>query len=229
MQELLTKGIGRKEFKDTEIGGIPKEWEVVRLGDVLIECYRYPTYYNIEYVDAGVPEIRGELLLENGKIETDSKKFRYVTEETARRFPRVRVIEGDLVFSVRGTMGKVGYIPKELEGAVITANLMRLSPDRQKTHSKWLMYYLTSEKFQHTLNVLSPHTTIKTIQAPVLKSIPIPLPPLEEQRKIAEILSTVDRKLEIERKRKEKLLRIKKGLMDLLLTGKVRIRVSENG
>ncbi|HLB69415.1 MAG TPA: restriction endonuclease subunit S [Candidatus Methanoperedens sp.] len=51
----------------------------------------------------------------------------------------------------------------------------------------------------------------------------IPLPPLPEQRHIAEILSAVDRKLELERRRKEKLERVKKGLMNELLTGRKRV------
>jgi type I restriction enzyme S subunit len=55
--------------------------------------------------------------------------------------------------------------------------------------------------------------------------IKIPLPPLQEQQKIADILLTVDHKLEAERKEKAKLERIKQGLMDLLLTGKIRVRL----
>jgi type I restriction enzyme S subunit len=51
-------------------------------------------------------------------------------------------------------------------------------------------------------------------------------PPLPEQRRIAEILSAADSKLEIERRRKEKLERVKEGLMNELLTGKKRVRVS---
>ncbi|HDN97987.1 MAG TPA: hypothetical protein ENG68_02405, partial [bacterium] len=54
-----------------------------------------------------------------------------------------------------------------------------------------------------------------------------PLPPLSEQQKIASILATVDEILQIERKEKEKLQKIKQGLMDLLLTGEIRIRVSQ--
>ncbi len=53
----------------------------------------------------------------------------------------------------------------------------------------------------------------------------IPLPPLPEQRRIAEILSTADRKLELERRRKEKLERVKKGLMSELLTGRKRVKL----
>jgi type I restriction enzyme S subunit len=61
----------------------------------------------------------------------------------------------------------------------------------------------------------------------IIKGFLLPLPPLPEQEKIAEILSTVDEKIEIERKRREKLERIKKSLMDLLLTGKIRVRIEE--
>jgi hypothetical protein len=54
----------------------------------------------------------------------------------------------------------------------------------------------------------------------------IPLPPLPEQRRIAEILSAADRKLELERRRKEKLERVKQGLMNNLLTGRKRIKIN---
>ena len=57
-------------------------------------------------------------------------------------------------------------------------------------------------------------------------NLKLPLPPLPEQQKIASILSTVDEKIEIERNRKQKLQELKKGLMQVLLTGKVRVKVS---
>jgi type I restriction enzyme S subunit len=51
------------------------------------------------------------------------------------------------------------------------------------------------------------------------------LPNLREQQKIAEILSNVNKKLEIQKKEKSRLERIKRGIMDLLLTGKIRVKV----
>ena len=84
--------------------------------------------------------------------------------------------------------------------------------------SPWVVSYANSL----TKGARQPRVRVKD-----LLKYPIPLPPLEEQRKIAEILSTVDKKLELERKRKEKLERIKKGLMNDLLTGKRRVKVRE--
>jgi restriction endonuclease S subunit len=65
------------------------------------------------------------------------------------------------------------------------------------------------------------------INATNLKKLKIPQPTIEEQGKITEILSTVDKKLEIEKTQKAKLERIKGGLMDLLLTGKIRVKVGQ--
>jgi len=228
MQELLTKGIGHKEFKDTEIGRIPKEWEVVKLGELAVEVYRYPTYYNIKYVGAneGVPEVRGELIKENGELEENLSEYRFISKETSQRFPKTILQEGDFVLSVRGTMGKVAIVPKFLEGANITANLMKVSLDRLKCYPPFFKQVFLSDFFRKTLNNISSRTTIKTVQAPRLKSIKMSLPPLHEQKRIAEILSNVDKKLEIERNEKAKLEKIKQGLMDLLLTGKIRVKVT---
>jgi type I restriction enzyme S subunit len=69
-------------------------------------------------------------------------------------------------------------------------------------------------------------STYKEISMSTFSNISVPLPSLLEQQKIAETLLTVDNKLEIERNEKAKLERIKQGLMDLLLTGKIRVKVN---
>lgn len=164
---------------------LPPGWRWVRLGEVCEEVYRYPTYYNIDYVDSGVPEIRGELVKGDGTLETDSTKYRFISKETSEKYSRTMLREGDFVLSVRGSMGKVAMVPKELQGANITANLIRISPDRALAHSPFLKVVFLSEHFQRTLKASSPQTTIKTIKAPNLRSIPIPLPPVDEQERIA--------------------------------------------
>jgi len=70
-------------------------------------------------------------LNDDGTIEENQEKFRFISEETSSKFPRTILKENDIVFTVRGTMGKIGIIPKKLEGSNITANLMRISPNRK--------------------------------------------------------------------------------------------------
>ncbi|MCK4395474.1 restriction endonuclease subunit S [candidate division WOR-3 bacterium] len=225
MQELLTRGIGHKKFKRTKIGEIPEDWGVLALDDISEEIYRYPTYYNINYVKQGIPEVRGRLIKSNGTLETDLSKYRSISPETAAEFPRTCLREGDFVMSVRGTMGKVAIIPKFLDGANMTANLIRISPDRNKIFPLFFHQILIGDKFQKILNITSSSTTIKTIKAPELKRLKFAIPPLTEQKKIAGILSTVDEDIEREVDNKKELEIIKKGLMQVLLTGKKRVKV----
>ena len=103
-------------------------WPRAEFGDTMAEVYRYPTYFGIRYESDGVPEIRGELLRSDGTIVTDRCALRFISRRTSERFPRTVLRAGDLVMSVRGTIGKVSIVPPELEGANMTANLMRLSP-----------------------------------------------------------------------------------------------------
>jgi type I restriction enzyme S subunit len=172
----------------------------VRLGEICQEIYRYPTYYDIEYLDTGIPEIRGELITSDGSIDLNRQKWRFISKNTSSKFPRTVLREGDLVMSVRGTIGKIGLIPQEFVGANITANLIRISPNRLRVNERYLWRYMRSTEFINSLDNASSSTTIKTIKAPDLKDIRIPLPPLEEQKRIAEIL---DRAEELRSKRRE--------------------------
>jgi type I restriction enzyme S subunit len=214
-----------KKFKKTEIGEIPVDWNCNSLDEISKEIYKYPTYYSIEYVDKGIPEVRGELIKSNGTVENDLSKYRFISVNTASQFPRTLLKEGDFVMSVRGTMGKVAIIPEFLDGANITANLIKISPDRNKIFPLFLHQIFISENFQDILNITSSITTIKTIKATELKEIKFAVPPLNEQKKIAEILSSVDEKTKEGELNKEKLENIKKGVMQVLLTGKIRVKI----
>lgn len=193
-----------------------KGYNKVPLGDVLKEVYRYPTYYGIDYTAQGVLEIRGEFLNSNGSISVVNP--RYISNETNSRFPKTQLEKDDIVMSVRGTLGKVGIITDDLAGANITANLLRLSPDKDLISGKYLLYYFLSSAFNNSLENASESTTIKTIKVPELKGIKIPLPSLKEQRKIAEILSSVDAAIEKTEQVIAKTEEVKKGLMQQLLT-----------
>jgi type I restriction enzyme S subunit len=207
-----------EKFRQTAIGRIPYDWKVVMLGKLATEVYRYPTYYNITYVDSGVPEVRGELIRDYGEFEEDLTEYRFISEETSRKFPRTILREGDFVLSVRGTMGKIAVVPEFLEGGNITANLVRISLERSQCYPPFFKQIFLSRSFQETMNNLSSQTTIKTIQAPVLKSMKLALPPLSEQRKIAGVLSTADKAIQKTDEIIVKTERLKQGLMQQLLT-----------
>ncbi len=138
----------------------------VSLGDLCNEIYRYPTYYDIEYVEDGVPEIRGTLINDDGTIDTNEKNWRFISSTTSSKFPRTVLTEGDLVISVRGTIGKIGLVPRSLTGANMTANLIRVSPDKSKVYERYLWRFMRSPEFVAALDGISSSTTIKTPKPP---------------------------------------------------------------
>lgn len=235
LTDLLTRGIDQtgqlrstprqdpRLYKDSPLGRIPKEWDSVRLGDLVTEAYRYPSYYGIDYVASGVPEVRGELINKTGRLNTDLDEYRYISEGTASRFSRVRLKPGDIVMTVRGTIGKFALVENWLTGAVITANLLKISLEKKKASPTWLIEMLLSDEFQHRLELACSSTTIATIQVPELASISIALPTIDEQQKISARILTLKKQLRVEKERMQKMHAQKFGLMDDLLTGRVRV------
>jgi type I restriction enzyme S subunit len=201
MQELLTKGIGHKEFKDTEIGRIPKDWEVVKLERIF------------SFKNGQRPK-----LLEAGKIPVyGANGIMGYTDEF--------LVDNDFTIVV-GRVGASGEVHLGQGKIWISDNAIYSESYEKSMVYPPFVYYLLKFK---GLSRFASKTTHPIITQTFLNNFQIQLPSILEQQKIAEILSTVDKKLEIERNEKAKLERIKRGLMDLLLTGKIRVKVNSNG
>lgn len=188
--DTLAQSVFIDMFGDPVIN--PKGWDTPALSEVTGEIYRYPTYYGIEYEHEGVPEIRGELIGTHGKLDVDPRRWRFIAQATSDRFPRTQLAEGDLVMTVRGTIGKIGIVPAELVNANITANLIRISPVRSLVHPAFLLHVGLGPYFLSRLSKASSSTTIKTIKAGDLGAIPIPTPPLNLQRRFAAVVEAIE-------------------------------------
>ena len=211
MQELLTRGIGRNEFKDMEIGRIPKGWEVVRLGDQSVTeliMGQSPPSSTYNEKGEGLPFFQGKI--EFGEI--------YPTPTFYCSNP-IKIAEPH---DILPPVGEVNIAPFR---CCIGRGLSAIRVKGNKLDYLFLFYLLkfNGKKFE----TLSAGSTFKAIRRREIENYLIPLPPLPEQKKIAEILSTVDKRLELLRKRKEKLERIKRGLMEDLLTGRRRVKVAQ--
>ncbi len=213
MRELLTRGTGHKEFKRTEIGTIPKEWKVVRLGDknfFNVIMGQSPPSQTYNSNKEGLPFLQGKA--DFGEIYPSPKIYCSKPIKVA--------IKDDVLLSVRAPVGDVNLAPFK---CCIGRGLAAIRTNKEKVEPLFLFYFL---RFRHKSFVsLSTGSTFKAIKKETIENFSLPLPPLSEQKKIVEILMEVDKKLEMERKRKEKLEKLKKGLMEDLLTGKRRVRV----
>jgi type I restriction enzyme S subunit len=221
MQTLLTKGIGHKEYKDTPIGKTPKTWQIVRLKDAveIDKESRDPSreipdktflYVDIDSVDGGT-----------GKIRNPKQILGKKAPSRARRV----IHENDVIMStVRPYLKAFAIVPRELDGQICSTGFAVLS-----CGSNILPYFLLNILFSSQIinqcNRMMVGGQYPALNQSQVSEIRIPLPPLSEQQKIADAFLSVDRKLELERNEKTKLERIKQSLMDLLLTGKIRVKV----
>jgi type I restriction enzyme S subunit len=207
MRQLLTRGIGHKEYKDTPIGKIPKAWDIVALGEIcgFLDSMRIPLkvqdrakrkgpypYYGaqgiIDWIDGYLFDGEHVLLAEDGE-NLRSKKL-------------------PIAFKVGGKFWVNNH-----------AHVLKLTSDRVATD--FIVYMLNFINIRpHIVGSAQP----KLNQSEARK-ISLPLPPLSEQEKIVSAISDVDKKLDLEKKQKTKLESIKRGMMDMLLTGKVRVKV----
>ena len=221
MQELLTKGIGHKEFKDTEIGRIPKEWEVVRLGDVAENFISggTPSTKNPEYWDGDIPWIRSVHI--NGLLVDELSVEQFITKAGLENSASKVVPRGNVIIATRVGIGKAAV---NLIDVAINQDLTGVVLKKERVDPSFLVWFLNLPKIVKYLESTARGTTIKGITKKTLEELKIPLPPLQEQQKIAEILSKWDEVIELKKAKKERLERMKKKAMDLLLTGKIRMK-----
>ena len=173
----------------------------------------------------GVTYIQGFNVREN---RIDLTNCANVTREFAEKQTKAKLLEGDLLTVQSGHIGTVAVVPSHLDGASCHA-LIISRPDRTRVCPHYVAYYLNSTRGQRRLRGLHVGSTIKHINTSELARFRIALPPLPEQKKIAEILSTCDEAIEktgalIDAKKRQK-----KALMQQLLTGKKRLPGFEGG
>jgi type I restriction enzyme S subunit len=203
MQELLTRGIGHKEFKDTEVGKIPKEWSVVDLSEIfkLSSGKSRPQ----EISDIPTKEMEYPIYGGNGILGYTN---RFNTSKETIVIGRV----GEYCGSIHITLPFAWVTDNALYAAEF------LNYDISLDFLKFFLVHINLNRFKKESG--QPLMT----QA-IIYSIKMPTPPQPEQQKIAEILSAVDKRLDFLSTRKERLEKIKRGLMNELLTGKKRVRL----
>ncbi|MCW4046863.1 MAG: restriction endonuclease subunit S [Candidatus Bathyarchaeota archaeon] len=219
MQQLLTRGIGHTETKQTPIGKIPKEWEVTELGKLGELQYGYTTSTVEE--NTGIKFLRITDIEENGSVDWAKVPYCNIPK---RDFDKYSLKKGDILFArIGATAGKTALVNENICG-VFASYLIRLKTN-ETVHPPFVFYFTQSAAYWTQALRQREGQLKKGINATMLSKFAVPLPPLEEQKRIAEILSVTDSKLSLGREEKTKLEQIKRGLMDLLLTGKVRIKV----
>jgi type I restriction enzyme S subunit len=223
MRHLFTCGpvpldaAGNVELRETEIGPIPAHWQVVRLGEVVektkqIDPRKKPEWF-FKYVD--VSSVDNELL----RITS----YQNFAGKEAPSRARKQIDAGDVLFAtVRPYLKRIAIVPPELDGHICSTAFCVLRA-KNEIDACYLFFAVAHEPFvqrvaEHQRGSSYPAVTDQD----VLREV-IPLPPLDEQRAIAETLRAVDRKIEAEQARRQALEALFKSLLHDLMTARRRL------
>ena len=145
-----------------------------------------------DYIDSGIPVIRGVNLSGNAKFNDND--FVYVSERKADELRANNAQPGDVVFTQRGTIGQVGMIPKKssFPRYVISQSQMKMTVDESQVLPDWIYYYFTAPLTVTELMNKAFSSGVPHINLGILRELQVPVPPLPTQRKIAAILSAYD-------------------------------------
>ncbi|HDR3904774.1 TPA: restriction endonuclease subunit S [Bacillus toyonensis] len=227
MQQLFTKGIGHTKFKKTEIGELPSEWKVVNLEEVTVFVSRGkgPSYVEL----SNFRVINQKCIRWNG-IELEHVKF--VDEDTKGKWKeQLFVGYSDILMNSTGTgtIGRASIIKQQLDNTVVDSHVTIIRSNPEVIVPHYLKFYFELDKNQQRLAMqcFTGSTNQVELSRVNLLKFPILLPTLDEQKQIVNTLTSIEEKITNETKKMETLQYIKKGLMQSLLTGKVRVKVDE--
>lgn len=176
------------------LGAQPAHWEVRPLMR-LIDTDR-PIMYGIVLpgpdVDDGIPIVKGGDI-KPGRLALD--RLCRTTFEIEASYARSRLKGGDIVFSIRGTVGETELVPDEIAGANLTQDAARVAP-RRDVDARWLIFVLKARGVTEPLLSLSLGAAVRGVNIRDLKRLRVPVPPAREQRAIAHFLQAATARLD---------------------------------
>lgn len=198
---------------------LPKGWSQRTLDDLSTK----PISYGI--VQTGTPIENGVKCLRVVDITKRAVKLSELittTEVISQSYKRTILELNEIVLALRGEIGKSLLVSSKLAGCNLTRGLARISPN-SKVLPAFLFQMLNSPHMSRKLELRSNGSALQEISIGELRQVSVCLPPLPEQQKIAAILSTWDRAIELTEKLIAAKQKRKQALMQQLLTGKVRL------
>ena len=192
-------------FKETEIGLIPCEWEYKSIGDCLYIKGRigWKGLKKSEYLKKSNYRIINGSALNGKDIEWD--KCGYISEERYNESPEIMLEKNDIVMTKDGTIGKVAIIDKLEYKTTVASGLFVIRVLNNSIDYKYLYYYFTSKYFSNLVKTRIEGSVIPHLYQKDLVELNIPLPQLNEQKAISKILSDLDKKIETNNKINKKL------------------------
>ena len=217
MQQLLT---GKKRFKEFE----GSDWKTVNLSDLcsLITKGTTPSSVGFEFCNEGINYIKIESINDRGQFLTE--KIAKISEEAYQALKRSQLRELDILFSIAGALGRVAIVNDNILPANTNQALaiIRLKEEYRNCY-EYLFQYLKSEIITKHIECVNVQAAQANLSLNQINNFKIIFPSLPEQEKIAAVLSAADEEISTLEKQLAAYKQQKLGLMQQLLTGRIRI------
>lgn len=199
---------------------VPKGWVSFQISDICRKKISYGIVQTGDNLPNGIPCLRVvDLTRDIMRIEDMIR----TSEQMNRAYSKTILEKDEIVIALRGEIGLVRLIDDNLVGANITRGLARISPETKKVYPEFLLWELRSPQFRTDLISRVGGSALQEISLTELRKVRTLLPPLPEQKKISQILSTWDSAISVTKKLITNSQQQKKALMQQLLTGKKRL------
>lgn len=200
-------------YKTTDIGQIPKEWEMTTLLNITIKITKgtTPTSIGGSFVSKGIKFVKVESI-DDRSCNIIVDKLSFIDEASNELLSRSKLHNNDLLYTIAGTIGRVAIVSKENLPANTNQAVAIIRPNLEKVDLKYLLYSLINPATKTYLLTKVVHAVQANLSLSVLGNCPIPLPNMNEQRAIAKILSDLDDKIELNRRMNKTLESIAQAL-----------------
>lgn len=203
MHKLLTEGIGHKEFKNTEIGKIPKDWSIVNIEKIAKQqkhiIINSNNFISFEHIESG-----------SGKIIKVGDATKYKT--------KAPFLKGTLLYGrIRPYLNKVWFADRD---GFCSTDIIRITPI--DCDPLFLKHILLSQKFVEFATLHSSGVKMPRVNWKSIKTFKLAFPTFSEQQKIVQCLSTIDVKLNLEEQRKRILEHLFTTILNKLMSGEIR-------
>jgi type I restriction enzyme, S subunit len=229
MQQLLTgrsrlPGFTKRglEYKATRLGKIPDDWTVCKIREIgSIRTGPFgSSLHERDYVPDGTPIITVEHLSEFGILHS---AVPMVSERDRQRLKAYCLQVGDIVFSRVGSVDRNALVRPTETGWLFSGRLLRIRPDQTLANAAFLSYHFHLEEFKTRVRSIAVGQTMASLNTRLISEVDVILPGIVEQKAIAAVLSDMDAEIAALERRRDKIKAIKQGMMQALLTGRIRL------
>lgn len=175
-----------------------EEWKEYKLLDIA-EVQTGPfgsQLHNEDYVTVGTPIVTVEHL---GNRQFSKQNLPLVSNDDRKRLSKYSLQEGDIVFSRVGSVDRCSYVTESENGWLFSGRCLRVRCGNN-CHPLFLYYYFCKESIKQYIRSIAVGATMPSINTKLMADIPVSLPDVEEQKRIADFLSSIDSKIELNRR-----------------------------